>query len=84
MIGALLAALVAIFIWNVTLRKMAEAGVQVSVIGQIREAEEGIRMIRRIRTCGAEGMGRVSVAIDPPYADESYKVAGRQPVELKR
>ena len=57
---------------------------QVSVIGQIREAEEGIRMIRRIRTCGAEGMGRVSVAIDPPYADEIYKVAGRQPVELKR
>ena len=63
---------------------MAEAGVQVSVIGQIREAEEGIRMIRRIKTCGAEGMGRVSVAIDPPYADEIYKVAGRQPVELKR
>ncbi|MBQ9061136.1 MAG: AIR synthase family protein [Firmicutes bacterium] len=59
---------------------MAEAGVTASVIGVIRESEEGVRMIRRVKTCGAEGEGRISVAVDPPYADEIYKVAGREKV----
>lgn len=59
---------------------MAEAGVAASVIGVIKEKEEGIRMIRRTKTCGAEGEGRISVAVDPPYADEIYKVAGREKI----
>ena len=59
---------------------MSAAGVRISVIGRIRTAEEGVRMIRRVKTCGAEGEGRVSVAVDPPYADEIYKVAGREKV----
>ncbi len=62
---------------------MADAGVPAAVIGVIREAEEGVRMIRRVKTCGAEGQGRISVAVDPPYADEIYKVAGREPVSNK-
>ena len=43
-------------------KAMDEAGVEASIIGVIREKEEGIRM------AGAE--------IDPPYADEIYKVVG--------
>ena len=58
-------------------RAMEEAGVQATEIGVIRSAEEGVRMICRTKTCGAEGEGRISVAIDPPYADELYKVVGR-------
>ena len=57
---------------------MQEAGVDASVIGVIRPEEDGIRMIRRVKTCGAEGEGRISVAVDPPYADEIYKVVGRE------
>lgn len=59
---------------------MEQAGVAASVIGVIRSREEGVRMIRRTRTCGAEGEGRISVAVDPPRMDEIYKVAGREPV----
>ena len=56
---------------------MKEAGVEARVIGVIRDAEEGVRMICRTKTCGAEGEGRISVAVDPPYADEIYKVVGK-------
>ncbi|MBQ9016342.1 MAG: AIR synthase family protein [Firmicutes bacterium] len=57
---------------------MEEAGVPAAIIGVIRDKEDGIRMARRTKTCGAEGEGRISVAVDPPYADEIYKVAGRE------
>lgn len=58
------------------LEAMKEAQVDVSVIGRVCRAEDGIRMIRKVPTCGAEGEGRISVAVAPPYMDEIYKVAG--------
>ncbi len=60
------------------LSALEEAGVRASVIGRIRPAEDGVRLIRRVRTCGAEGEGRISLAVDPPGADEIYKVVKRQ------
>lgn len=56
---------------------MKEAGVRSSVIGVIREEKEGIYMVSHTRTCGAEGLGRIRETIDPPYADELYKVVGK-------
>ncbi len=58
------------------LKAMEDAGVRVSIIGRVQQKEEGIRLIRKTPTCGAEGEGRISTAIDPPYMDEIYKVAG--------
>ena len=52
---------------------MKKAGVDASIIGIIKEESEGICMARRVQTCGQEGMGRIKVKIDPPYADEIYK-----------
>lgn len=52
---------------------MKNAGVPASIIGIITEESEGICMARHTRTCGREGMGRIRVKIDPPYADEIYK-----------
>ena len=52
---------------------MKDAGVDASVIGIITEQSEGICMAKHTRTCGREGMGRIRVKIDPPYADEIYK-----------
>ena len=57
-------------------KAMEDAGVSASIIGQVKPAADGIRLITKTRTCGAEGMGNISVAIDPPYADEIYKVVG--------
>ena len=59
------------------LEALAEADVPASVIGVVKPRDEGVRMIRRTKTCGAEGEGRVSVAVDPPYAEEIYQVVGR-------
>lgn len=55
-------------------KAMADAGVEASIIGIIRPEEEGICMASYTKTCGAEGQGRIKVKIDPPYADEIYKV----------
>ena len=52
---------------------MKDAGVDASVIGVIQEESEGICMARHVPTCGREGVGRIRVKIDPPYADEIYK-----------
>ena len=52
---------------------MKKAGVEASIIGIIKEKSEGICMARHVQTCGREGMGRIRVKIDPPYADEIYK-----------
>ena len=86
---------------------MKEAGVAASVIGVIREKEEGVRMLPRASAEGDEAGGRVSdeaggrvsdeaedcvsdeaedcvsVVVDPPYADEIYKVAGREKVDAE-
>lgn len=56
---------------------MSGAGIKTTVIGRVKEASEGIRMVSYTQTCSAPGMGRISVAIDPPYADEIYKVVGK-------
>ena len=56
---------------------MEAAGVNASIIGIIRLPEEGICMASYTKTCGAEGQGRIKVKIDPPYADEIYKVVGK-------
>lgn len=56
---------------------MKEAGVSASFIGRITDVSEGVCMASHAKTCGAEGMGRIRVAIDPPYADEIYKVVGK-------
>ncbi len=53
-------------------------GVPVSVIGRILPAEEGVRLIKRGNICGGEGEARISVAVDPPRADEIYKVIDRE------
>lgn len=58
---------------------MRREGIALSPIGRIRPAEEGIRLIRKTKTCGAEGEGRISIAIDPPYADEIYKAVAKNP-----
>ena len=55
-------------------KAMADAGVKATVIGIIREEAEGICMASHTKTCGAEGEGRIRTKIDPPYADEIYKV----------
>ena len=52
---------------------MRDADVECSIIGVIREEEEGICMAQHTKTCGREGMGRIRTKIDPPYADEIYK-----------
>ena len=57
---------------------MRNAGVSASVIGIIRPSEDGIYLASHTKTCGADGQGRIKVKIDPPYADEIYKVVGRQ------
>ena len=55
------------------LQAMRDADVECSIIGVIREEEEGICMAQHTKTCGREGMGRIRTKIDPPYADEIYK-----------
>ena len=59
-------------------KAMEEAGVPASVIGIIREEKEDICLISRTETCGVEGKGRIKRKIDPPYADELYKVVGKK------
>lgn len=49
---------------------MKTAGVSASVIGVIREKEDGVFM-----ACGGSGCARAEIA--PPYADEIYKVVGK-------
>ena len=56
---------------------MAKAGVAISTIGCIKPKEEGIRLMMKTLTCGSGCEGTVSVTIDPPYADEIYKVVGK-------
>ncbi len=56
---------------------MTDAGIDATVIGRVKEASEGIRMISHNRTCGAPVTERISVVIDPPYADDIYKVVGK-------
>ena len=56
---------------------MRKAGVEASVIGMIRPESDGVYMASHTKTCGADGRGRIKVRIDPPYADEIYKVVGR-------
>ncbi|MDO4869526.1 MAG: AIR synthase family protein [Bacillota bacterium] len=62
---------------NEMIKAINDAGVNAAVIGVIKEADQGIRMITKTKTCGAEGEGRISVAVDPPYADEIYKIVKR-------
>lgn len=62
---------------NEMIKAINDAGVEASVIGVIKSADQGIRMITKTKTCGAEGEGRISVAIAPPYADEIYKIVKR-------
>ena len=52
---------------------MAEAEVEITTIGVIKEKEFGVRMI----PAGADRASKASVEVDPPYADELYKVVGR-------
>ena len=59
-------------------KALEEAGVPASVIGIIREEKEDICLISRTETCGVEGKGRIKRKIDPPYADELYKVVGKE------
>lgn len=59
------------------LEAMDKAEVPVSIIGRVLTKEEGIYMVRRVQTCGAEGMGRIRVAIDPPRMDEIYRIIER-------
>lgn len=55
-------------------KAMAAEGIKATVIGRIMEESEGIYMVSRTVTCGAVGKGRIRTKIDPPYADEIYKV----------
>ena len=57
---------------------MERARVPVSVIGRVLPKEEGVYMVRRVQTCGAEGKGRIRVSIDPPRMDEVYKMIERK------
>lgn len=57
---------------------MRNAEVSASIIGVIRPFEDGIYMASHTKTCGADGEGRIKEKIAPPYADEIYKVVGRQ------
>ena len=59
------------------LQAVREAGVDATVIGVIKPPEDGIRMITRTRTCGKDELGRISVAVAPPYMDEIYKIVKR-------
>ena len=54
-----------------------EAGVEATVIGVIKEPEAGIKIAKKTLTCGSGELGRISVTIDPPYADEIYKIVKR-------
>ena len=54
-----------------------EAGVEATVIGVIKPAGDGIKMITRTKTCGRDELGRICVTIGPPYADEIYKIVKR-------
>ena len=56
---------------------MERAEVEASIIGIIAERSEGICMASHTKTCGAKGEGRIRVKVDPPYADEIYKVVGK-------
>ncbi|MCI7145883.1 MAG: AIR synthase family protein [Clostridiales bacterium] len=56
------------------MKAMEDAGIGASVIGRIRDKSQGIKMVRRVSTCGAEGLGRIAVTVDPPRMDELYKV----------
>ena len=52
-------------------RAMKKAGVEITAIGRVREKEYGMMMFEH------EG-GEASQEIVPPYADEIYKVVGRE------
>lgn len=56
------------------LKAMSDTGVSTSIIGRIRTEQKGIFLASHTKTCGAEGQGRIKVKIDPPYADEIYKI----------
>lgn len=67
------------------LEAMAQAGVPAAVIGRVCPRADGIRLITKAKTCGAEGEGRIGVAVDPPRMDEIYRVVSRTAdVEKKR
>lgn len=55
-------------------KAMEEAGVEASYIGRIKEKAEGVKLIRCVKTCGTEGLGRIAVTVYPPGMDELYKV----------
>ena len=59
------------------LAAMAEADVPAAVIGRVCPKAEGIRLMTKTKTCGAEGEGRISVTVDPPRMDEIYRVVSR-------
>ena len=59
------------------LQSIRDAGVDAAVIGVIKPAADGIKIAKRTLTCGSGELGRISVTIDPPYADEIYKIVKR-------
>lgn len=56
---------------------MKAAGVKASVIGMITEASEGIRLMDDFNKCCEGEDSDRGTEIDPPYADEIYKVVGK-------
>ncbi len=59
------------------LEAIRKAGVEAAVIGVIKEKSDGIKIAKQTLTCGSGELGRISVTIDPPYADEIYKIVKR-------
>ncbi|MDD6191395.1 MAG: AIR synthase family protein [Firmicutes bacterium] len=53
---------------------MESAGVSATIIGRIKEKTDGVKLVKRVQTCGANGLGRIAITVDPPYMDELYKV----------
>ncbi len=62
---------------------MKRAGVRASIIGEIREKEDGIRLVPA-KSSGAADEDEEGVPVDPPYADEIYKVAGKEPLDGRK
>lgn len=62
---------------NEMIKAIEETGVAATVIGVIKPAGDGIKMITKTNTCGSGQLGRISVTIEPPYADEIYKIVKR-------
>jgi len=55
-----------------------DAGVNVSLIGRVCPAEEGIGLVRRLTDCDGDGKGVEREDIDPPRMDEIYKIVERK------